>query len=437
MCALADDEILAYINKYITRHDLITDEERHANTANFEIFIGSLEREIADMRRRSEVPFATESKDRYSDTVAPQVTQLTRWVAEVTADIFAYQLSGLSRIVSIARELHNYVIDTKGTIGQVTALNADLRAKLFRGRRYKSLRQRRRSLLARLNRTISRNLAPDPANAVQKEVLAAVGLFQKETNYSPPSVFDEYVAAYVRSSAELSAAVGPVADLIAAGDGQALEGALSELSMLLMRSLHVSAGPTRPVVYTALVRYVFGIAYALNPAQLTGPVDEGARFLVYCDMFAHQTVRDLVLAEAITRNFTPGLAIASLFKSKSVNMLKPMEFMTNPIDLMNYVHQVLGALGQLFGANVDEMFLSFDDTLTLFLALMSLSPPANAIGIAEYVTLWEPVQVSSLLSLTKNYFVAAVEQIQKFGREKVERQSAGNQPFKTPPTDQD
>jgi hypothetical protein len=30
-------------------------------------------------------------------------------------------------------------------------------------------------------------------------------------------------------------------------------------------------------------------------------------------------------------------------------MLKPMEFMTNPIDLMNYFHQVLGALAQLFG----------------------------------------------------------------------------------------
>jgi hypothetical protein len=52
---------------------------------------------------------------------------------------------------------------------------------------------------------------------------------------------------------------------------------------------------------------------------------------------------------------------------------------------------------------------------------MSLSPPANAIGIAEFVTLWEPVQVSSLLSLTKNYFVCAVEHIQRFGREKLER----------------
>jgi hypothetical protein len=51
---------------------------------------------------------------------------------------------------------------------------------------------------------------------------------------------------------------------------------------------------------------------------------------------------------------------------------------------------------------------------------MSLSPPANAIGIAEHVTMWKPVQLSGLLTLAKNYFVCAVEQIQRFGREKTE-----------------
>jgi hypothetical protein len=310
-------------------------------------------------------------------------------------------------------------MQNKGTIGQVTTLNAELRAQLFQSRQYKSLRHRRRSLLTRLDKTIRRNLAPDAASGVQKEVLAAVAVFQKETNYSPPSKFDEYVVLYVRESPELSAAVLPVAQLIAAGEGQALVAGLSDLSLLLMKSLKVNAGQTRSVVYTALVRYVFGIAYTINPGLLRGPADESAKFLVYCDLFSRQTVRDLVLAESITKNFTPGLAIASLFKSKRVDMLKPMEFMTNPIDLMNYVHQVLGELAQLFGVGVTEMFLSFDDTLTLFLALMSLSPPANAIGIADFVTLWEPVQVSSLLSLTKNYFVCAVEHIQRFGREKL------------------
>jgi hypothetical protein len=416
-----DEDVRSSIEKYVTQHDLLTDEERKANGMNFEMFIDSLEKEIADMRHRSEIPFAIESKECWNDHVAPQVAQLRLWVEETNAEIFSYQLTGLARLAFIARSIRDYVKTTKGTVGQLTELNADLRARLFKTPYYKKLRRHRRLFLARLKRVIGHNLAFDAANAVRKEVLSAVAVFQKETSYSPPSFFDEHVAAYVKASAELSAAVVPVAQLIADGEGDALVAGLSDLSLLLMRSLHVNVGPTRSVVYTALVRHVFGVAYTINPAQLRGPLDESAMFLVYCDKFSRQTVRDLVLSESITKHFTPGLPIASLFKSKKVDMLKPMEFMTNPIDLMNYVHQVLGALAELFGVGVTEMFLSFDDTLTLFLALMSLSPPANAIGIAEYVTLWEPVQLSSLLSLTKNYFVCAVDQIQRFGRGELEK----------------
>jgi hypothetical protein len=52
MCAfpLDDDEVRGYIDKYVTHHDLITDEERHAKAVNFEIFISAVEKEISDMR---------------------------------------------------------------------------------------------------------------------------------------------------------------------------------------------------------------------------------------------------------------------------------------------------------------------------------------------------------------------------------------------------
>lgn len=123
----------------------------------------------------------------------------------------------------------------------MTSLNADLRAQLFRTRRYKHLRHQRRAFIARLNRTIARNLAADAATAVQKEVLSAV-------------------AVYVKGSACLPAAVLPVARLIAAGEGGALTTGLSDLSLPLMKSLHVSVGLTRSVVSTALVRHVFAVA---------------------------------------------------------------------------------------------------------------------------------------------------------------------------------
>jgi hypothetical protein len=218
---------------------------------------------------------------------------------------------------------------------------------------------------------------------------------------------------------EIASAIPPLARLIAGCHVEPLIQALGDLSLFLMNRLNVGQGPTRSVVYTALVRHVFEVSYALNASQLMGPRTETAQFLVYCDLFTRQTVRDLVLSDAITKNFTPGLPLASLFKASRLPMLNAMDVITNPIDLVNYVHRVLGALAQYFGSDVEELFLSFDDTMTLLLALMALAPPANAIGIADCVTMWEPLQVSSVLGLARNYFVCAVEQIQKFGREKI------------------
>jgi hypothetical protein len=148
----------------------------------------------------------------------------------------------------------------------------------------------------------------------------------------------------------------------------------------------------------------------MNSSALMGDTAENVAFMESCERYSSQSVLDLGLPDQLTKNYTPGLPLSSLFKSKQVQMLKVMEWMTNPIDLMYHVHATLGSLASLF-AN-DELFLAFDDTLTLLLALMSLSPPVNAVPISRFVVQWEPVQLSSVIQVAKNYFIAAVEQIQ-------------------------
>jgi hypothetical protein len=182
-----------------------------------------------------------------------------------------------------------------------------------------------------------------------------------------------------------------------------------------MRGLGVNSGPTRTVLYTSLVRCAFGVAYTINPATLGGSEDDNTTFLVACDKFAQQPVRALALSEGISKAYTLGLPVASLFRSKQIDMLKAVEFMTNPIDILYRVYLALNSLAQYFASSTDVLFLSFDDTLTLLLALMSMSPPGNAVAIAAFVERWQPLLLSQSLSLAKNYFVAAVHEILDFG----------------------
>jgi hypothetical protein len=218
---------------------------------------------------------------------------------------------------------------------------------------------------------------------------------------------------YIWRSPDLSILVVPAATVVAEGTTMAMMSTLSEFNLAVLKALGVNSAPVRAIVYTSLVRFLFGIGYTVNPAQLMGNTAENAKFLMACDRFSAQTVRDLVLTKTITQQYTPGLTVRSMFKSKQVDLLRAMEMMTNPIDLMYYVHTILGSLASFFASS--EKFLSFDDTLTLLLALMSIGPPGNAIPIASFVSKWEPVQLSSVVSVAKNYFVAAVEQIQLFG----------------------
>jgi hypothetical protein len=92
----------------------------------------------------------------------------------------------------------------------------------------------------------------------------------------------------------------------------------------------------------------------------------------------------------------------------------PMQLMTNPIDLMHHVMVTLRELAAGFAA--DEGCLSFDNTLRLLMALVSLRPPSNA--IASFLGKWEAVQLCSLLTHAMNYFIVAVRQLREYGKQK-------------------
>jgi hypothetical protein len=187
------------------------------------------------------------------------------------------------------------------------------------------------------------------------------------------------------------------------------------LNLATLDRLGITAGPPLAVVYTVLVRYLFGLAYTLNPRDLQGSVEDNCAFLTACELFSMQTVRDLKLSDVIVRHYTPGLQLSSLFKSKQITLLMPMEFMTNPIDLMHHVMVVLEALAATFGA--DEGCLSFDDTLLLLMSIMSLNPPSNAIAICAFLRKWEAIQLCPLMADAMNYFIVAVDQLLHYNKQ--------------------
>jgi hypothetical protein len=234
-----------------------------------------------------------------------------------------------------------------------------------------------------------------------------IPLDNTETMYFPPTHFDYWLAEYVFSSG-LGDMATALAHVVVEGLPETAIYTLGQFSLTVFNSLNITSEYGQTIIYTSIVRLIFDQAYLIRP-ELHECKRADAIFLERCGHFAKKTVRELQLSDSIAKMFTPGLQVSSLFKSKQVDLLKKMELLTNPIDLMSHVHSILLSLAQYFGT--EELFLMFDVTLTLLLALTSIGPPANSISIAKFLMRWAGVLLSDIVSVAKNYFIAAVEQL--------------------------
>jgi hypothetical protein len=409
MAELTDDEFRA---KYIHQQSSVTPEERQKNLSDCEKFIAEQEAKIKKMEARRLLPVHFDSEERVEAEHIWEVKTIKTWVSKVTDKTFAFQLAALYRLLAVTHMLRDYLIATPNTLGDFAALRAVARGSVVNTPEYKKLRIKLRMLQAKIRHIITFHLVRDILQSLQTELVNACRNFDNSISHSPPSPFDSVLEEYIRQTSGLSVLVEPAAMVIAEGTAMSLLATLSEFNLQLMQLLNITTKVPSSVVYASLVRFLFNVGYAMRPQSLMGTDKENIEFLRACSVYASQTVQDLRLPSFITKKYTIGLPVHSLFKQKQVQMLKEMELMTNPIDLMHHVHKTLGNLASIFGSHQD--FLSFDDTLTLLLALMSLSPPGNAVAIAGFVVMWEPVQLSSVVQLAKNYFVAAVKQIQGF-----------------------
>ena len=282
--------------------------------------------------------------------------------------------------------------------------------------KYKHMKQ---SIDHKMKRIETSKVHQNFSSMLSIEFIQANQRFEKECLYSPPSNFDVVFCEYVRNSPVFSKMVPAAAVTIANTDIETANFTISQIALEVYKALNIDEkGFSRKIVFTSLIRMLFDEAYCQD-SELAKYRDADALFLIKCDEFSKKRVRDLGLSESIIKNFTPGLGIQSLFKSRHIDTLKQMELMTNPIDLMKHVHTILMSLTKYFG---NGKTMSFDDTFILLLSFMSLSPPVNAVSIAKFVDKWDCLHLSNTVSLSKKYYIAAVKHLISFEEEETEEE---------------
>lgn len=321
-------------------------------------------------------------------------------------ELLKFEEDQMNSLLEVIDNITKEIMDDARLFINVPVLTGNILKLIVSKPKYVEIKNRHK-LINNKFRAITSKLVPfNFPKILSSELLLTARLFDTETCYSPPGNVDAVLIDYIESTPKLLELIEPTAKAISesASVDDAIE-TISNTALEVYKHLEIGEGMTRQMIFISLTRYLFDEAYMYDKMLSThDPIN--MTFLQKCEEYSKQKVKDLNLSKDVMEGYTPGLVVPTIFKGKRLNSMKPMEFMTNPIDMMNYVHTVLGQLGTYFGKGKT---MSFDDTFTLLMAHMSVAPPVNAVSIAKFAIKWDQLQLSPIVAMAKNYYVAAVE----------------------------
>ncbi|EAY11298.1 hypothetical protein TVAG_062020 [Trichomonas vaginalis G3] len=299
--------------------------------------------------------------------------------------------------------------DPKVSVDVLNFLN-NLNATMRNKKDYSRLKFERKALVNKVSRYINNTVSITRLDYLKNLLLEANQKFNEEYSYAPPHEIDHILDDYIRNNRSKDL-IRSLATFVAYGEpDDGFFNTIMQFVNELIDDFGITTNNAQVIIFTSCIRFLFNESYSIR-SILNEYREENSAFLIKCDLYSQQPASSLKLSKDIEKYYVPGLRISSLFKFKQVSMLKEMDYITNPIDMMAQIFFIIDSLAQYFGSEVGV--LAFDDTLTLFLALMSMSPPSNCISIVKFINKWSELQSSRVFKDATNFFLIAVEQISR------------------------
>ena len=387
--------------------DASDNEERHAKLLEeFELFIKTKKMAKAKVARKYNSRELVKPSS-YMQASYMAIAGLSQIIDDIETEIYNFETEKLQEIIDNLTIVEEIAKNNPKLNAQILQYCDDAGLKCAKTRSYRVLKKKLKSLNKKQEKIIRKSIFPNITSQIRVEMVNSLNSFNEDLEYCPPSVLDDIITEYLVRSF-LAVDIEPTITIILNSPVEDAVVAINTFTQNVYEGLNIKSGPSQVALYYAVIRFLFNEMYPKD-SELNKYNDQNALFLKKCAVYSHKSVRDLNLDPSLINGYTPGLPISSLFKSKQLGMMDQMDLMTNPLDLMFHVHFVVEKLANNFGKEGE--FLAFDDTLTLLIALIAINPPANGYSIKEFISHWENLQVSPLIGMAKNYFVAAVDHL--------------------------
>jgi len=334
-----------------------------------------------------------------------KIVALRYIIAENENEIAEYQRSALSQYIDIAREIIGALRQHPYLMADIKKLNLDLNLGCGDDPSYKRLKDHRLMLQSAAKDSAKAYIIPNYSLDLQAALTTSFIKFDPVLQYSPPSEIDALIMEYLKKSL-FDGMIDATAEVIEDGTIDAAVSTIWELNGAIIDNLGLRMDATALITYTSLVRQVFSKAYTVKERPVLRSYEKSSIvFLKKCEEFCNQPISELNLSEELIGRRKKA-AIYSLFRSK-VHNLSAIEFMTNPIDMLYHIHQAVLSLP----AAVNAPKLTPPETQILLLALVTYSPPSNAIAIYKFLKKWGTLMMSPDVQKSKQLFFNSINHL--------------------------
>lgn len=243
----------------------------------------------------------------------------------------------------------------------------------------------------------------------------------EQLEYCLPSFFDDLLYLYIVTNNEMNPIDQAVQEAIDNKTDNEIK--LDQASVLIIRLIKNFQPSTLQeiVVYrTSLMRILFDKLYLKY--ELPEDQEQNQKFIDSCNRVSKMTPRQLEMVEKFIKEEDRDTPIKDIFSNNEIindswMCLSEIHFYTNPLDILNSVFNSMKECEKYMFQNAEGVIdtatdsISFDDFFSIYIGIVAVQPPANAVTIMHYLKLMTGFKISSHMSYASVVFTSVIENL--------------------------
>ena len=203
------------------------------------------------------------------------------------------------------------------------------------------------------------------------------------------------------------------------------------LIKIFFRKFSVKKSTEQSVICCAVIRILFDKLYLIKPSFLYSE-DDSYLFFEKCEILKCLTPSDLGIGKSLIKEELLNVPCSIIYGNsntiqESFSNLKTIMFLANPIDMIyqafrclkqievfsseNCLEQKYGQFASMFTDKFFQYEMSFDDVFSIFISIVSNSPPANYKDVCNFINSVQNLKFSSPLEYAKTLLTSAYDYI--------------------------